>query len=53
MEGKEKKTLINPKSDDEQCFKWAVTAALHHENIKDHLERIIIMKTSVTGTSFC
>ena len=28
-----KKALINPKNEDEECFKWAVTVALHHEEI--------------------
>ena len=33
--------VINPKNEiDEECFKWAVTAALHHEEIKSHPERI-------------
>ena len=32
-----KKAVINPKNTDEECFKWAVIAALHHEEIeKDH-----------------
>ena len=25
---------------DEECFKWAVIAALHHEDIKQNTERI-------------
>ena len=25
---------------DNKCFKWAVTAALHHEKIKSHLEHL-------------
>ena len=29
-----KKAVINPKN--EECFKWAVTAALHHKEIKSH-----------------
>ena len=28
-----KKAVINPKNKYEQCFKWAVIAALHHEEI--------------------
>ena len=36
-----KKAIINPKNkNDEECFKWAVTAALHHEKIKSHPEHI-------------
>ena len=33
--------VINPKNEsDKECFKWAVTAALHLEEIKSHPERI-------------
>ena len=35
-----KKAVINPKNIDEECFKWAVIAALHGEDIKAHPERI-------------
>ena len=36
-----KKMVINPKNEnDQQCFKWAVTAALHYKEIKSHPERI-------------
>ena len=36
-----KKAVINPKSEnDEECFKWAVTLALHHGEIKSNPERI-------------
>ena len=36
-----KKAVINPKNEnDEECFKWAVTAALHHKDIKCNPERI-------------
>ena len=36
-----KKVVINPKNEnDEECFKWAVTAALHHGDIKSHPERV-------------
>ena len=36
-----KKTVINPKNEnDEECYKRAVTAALHHEEIKSHPECI-------------
>ena len=36
------RTIINPKNDnDEECFKWAVIAALHHEEIRHHPERIL------------
>ena len=36
-----KKAVINPQNEkDEECFKWAVIAALHHEEISSHPERI-------------
>ena len=36
-----KKAIINPKDEnDEECFKWAVTAALHYVDIKSHPEPI-------------
>ena len=37
---KTKKAVINPQSKDEECFKWAVIAALHHEEIKKYHQRI-------------
>ena len=38
---KGKKAVLNPKNeDDEECFKWAVITALHHEEISSHPERI-------------
>ena len=36
--------MINPQNKDEECFKWAVIAALHHEDIKDHPERISLLR---------
>ena len=41
---KSKKAVINPQSKDEECFKCAVTGALHHEDIKDPPERINLLK---------
>ena len=36
-----KKAVIKPKNEnDEECFKWTVTTALHREEIKSHPERI-------------
>ena len=36
-----KKVVINPKNEnDKECFKWAVTAALHHRETKSHPKRI-------------
>ena len=37
---KNKKTTINPKNNDNKCFQYALTAALNHEQIKSHPERI-------------
>ena len=38
---KNKKCCINPKNeDDEECFKWAVIAALHHTDIKKDVQRL-------------
>ena len=42
-----KKAVINPKNKDEECFKWAVIAALHHEEIDVHPERIAKLKPFV------
>ena len=40
-----KKAVINPQNQkDEECFKWAVIAALHHEEIDFHPERISKLK---------
>ena len=35
-----KKAIINPNNDGNECFKWAVIAALEFPNIKSHPERI-------------
>ena len=37
---KNKKATINPKNDDNMCFKYAVTAPLSHEQIKKYPRRI-------------
>ena len=37
---KNKKTTINPKNKDNECFKYAITAALNHEKIKNNPYRI-------------
>ena len=36
----QKKAIINPQNEDEECFKWAVIAALEWSNIKFNPERI-------------
>ena len=49
---KSKKAVINRQNKDEECFKWAVIAALHHEVIKDNLERISLLsliKNNIIG----
>ena len=40
---KSKKAVINLQNKDEECFKWAVIEALHHEEIKHHPERISLL----------
>ena len=35
-----KKAIINPKNEDQECFKWAVITALEFQNIESHPERI-------------
>ena len=40
---KSKKAVINSQNKDEECFKWAVIAAFHHEEIKNDLERISLL----------
>ena len=38
-----KKAVINPKNKDEECFKWAIVAALHHEEIGNNPERLSLI----------
>ena len=43
-----KKAVINPKNEhDEECFKWAIIAALHHEEIRNDPQRISKLKPYV------
>ena len=35
-----KKAVINPQNKNEECFKWDVIAALHHEDIKQNPQRM-------------
>ena len=37
---KNKKATINPKSNDDKCFQYAVTVALNYEQIKKDPQRI-------------
>ena len=39
-----KKAIINPKSEDQECFKWAVIAAMRWEEINNNPERISKLK---------
>ena len=39
-----KKAIINPKNEDQECFKWAVIAALRWEEINNNPERISKLK---------
>ena len=41
---KSKKAVINSQNKDEECFKWAVIAALHHEEIKHNPERTSLLR---------
>ena len=41
---KNKKTTINPKNNDNNCFQCALTAALNYQNIKNHPERVSNLK---------
>ena len=39
-----KKEVISPNNNNEQCFKWAVIAALHHEDLKHYLKKISLLQ---------
>ena len=39
-----KRATINPKSKDNKCFQYAITAALSHQKIENHPERISYIK---------
>ena len=41
---KSKKAVINLQNKDEECFKWAIISALHHEEIKHHPEKISLQR---------
>ena len=41
---KDKKSIINPKNNDDKCFQYAVTLALNLDNIDNHPERISKIK---------
>ena len=37
---KNKLATINPQNEDNECFKYAITVAVNHQQIKNHFERI-------------
>ena len=41
---KNKKATINPKNKDNECFKYAITAALNHKKIRNNPEKISNLK---------
>ena len=41
---KNKKAAINPKMDDDKCFRYAAMIALNHEEIKKYPQRILTIK---------
>ena len=42
---KNKKATINPKNKDNECFKYAITAALNYSEINNHPEKISKLKS--------
>ena len=48
MDKKLKKTTINPKNNDDNCFQYATIAALNHKQIKNYSERITNLKSSIS-----
>ena len=38
--------MINPQNKHDECFKWTVIVALHHQEIKHHPERISLLRSS-------
>ena len=49
---KNKKVTINPKNNDDKCFKYAVTVALNYQNIKNNPERISEIKRFIDQYSW-
>ena len=45
---KSKKAVINPEKNHEERFKWAVIAAIHHED-HQRISSWILVKTNITG----
>ena len=46
---KNKGVTINPKTKDNMCFQYAITAALNHHNIDHHPERIFKLKPFINN----
>ena len=47
-----KKATINPKNDDDNCFQYATTVTLHHQNIENNPERVSnieLLLINITG----
>ena len=44
-----KRATINPKNKDNKCFQYSITAALNHQNIENHPERISNIKPFIDG----
>ena len=42
-----KRAVINKKNKDNRCFQYSITAALNHQNIENHPERISNIKTFI------
>ena len=40
-----KRAAINPKSNDDKCFQYAITAALNHQKTENHPEKILNIKS--------
>ena len=46
---KTKQATINPKNDDDKCFKYAARIALNHEKIESYLERVSYTKPFINS----
>jgi hypothetical protein len=46
------KSIINQKNYDEECFGWASIVCLHHQDIKEHKERVTLYKKYVKELNF-
>ena len=47
-----KRATINPKHDDDNCFQYAITVALNHQNIENCPERISDIKLFINQYSW-